>query len=50
MLTYPAYVIVLLMLIAVEAIGQVGGGSQRWLDLGFMVLQPSELMKPTNPW
>lgn len=46
-LTYPAYVAVLLLLVAVEAIGQVGGGSQRWLDLGFMVLQPSELMKPT---
>ncbi len=47
MLIYPAYIIVLLLLMAVEAIGQVGGGSQRWLDLGFMVLQPSELMKPT---
>ncbi|MFN4038299.1 MAG: rod shape-determining protein RodA [Erythrobacter sp.] len=46
-LTYPAYVAVLLLLVAVEAIGQVGGGSQRWLDLGFMVLQPSELIKPT---
>ncbi|MFN3988720.1 MAG: rod shape-determining protein RodA [Paracoccaceae bacterium] len=46
-LTYPAYVGVLLLLAAVEAIGQVGGGSQRWLDLGFLVLQPSELMKPT---
>ena len=46
LLTYPAYVAVLLLLIAVEVIGQVGGGSQRWLDLGFMVLQPSELMKP----
>ncbi|MEQ8412018.1 MAG: rod shape-determining protein RodA [Erythrobacter sp.] len=45
-LTYPAYLAVLAMLIAVEIIGQVGGGSQRWLDLGFMVLQPSELMKP----
>jgi rod shape determining protein RodA len=47
MLTYPAYIIVLLMLIAVEAMGALRGGSQRWLDLGFMVLQPSELMKPT---
>lgn len=46
-LTYPAYIAVLLLLVAVEVIGQVGGGSQRWLDLGFMVLQPSELMKPT---
>jgi rod shape determining protein RodA len=26
--------------------GALRGGSQRWLDLGFMVLQPSELMKP----
>ncbi len=46
-LTYPAYIAVLLLLMAVEAIGQVGGGSQRWLDLGVIVLQPSELMKPT---
>lgn len=46
LMTYPAYAVVLLMLLAVEAIGFVGGGSQRWLDLGFMVLQPSELMKP----
>lgn len=45
-LSYPAYLGVLLLLFAVEAIGQIGGGSQRWLDLGFMVLQPSELMKP----
>ncbi|MEC8838349.1 MAG: rod shape-determining protein RodA [Pseudomonadota bacterium] len=42
----PVYVVVLLMLLAVEAIGFVGGGSQRWLNLGFMQLQPSELMKP----
>lgn len=45
-LTYPAYIIVFLMLLAVEVIGQVNGGSQRWLNLGFMVLQPSEIMKP----
>ncbi|MXO61631.1 rod shape-determining protein RodA [Qipengyuania oceanensis] len=43
---YPVYGIVLVMLMAVEAMGFVGGGSQRWLDLGFMQLQPSELMKP----
>lgn len=46
LMAYPAYIGVLLLLMAVEAIGQIGGGSQRWLDLGFMVLQPSELMKP----
>jgi rod shape determining protein RodA len=42
---YPAYAAVLLMLMGVEAIGAVGGGSQRWLDLGPVQLQPSELMK-----
>ena len=46
LLIYPVYAIVLLLLLAVEIIGQVNGGSQRWLNLGFMVLQPSELMKP----
>jgi len=46
LLTYPAYIAVLAMLVAVEAMGALRGGSQRWLDLGFMVLQPSELMKP----
>lgn len=42
----PGYVAILLLLIAVEAVGQLGGGSQRWLELGFLRLQPSELMKP----
>lgn len=46
MLAYPIYVAVLLLLVAVEAIGAMGGGSQRWLPLGPIVLQPSELMKP----
>ncbi|QIG53017.1 rod shape-determining protein RodA [Altererythrobacter sp. BO-6] len=46
LMIYPAYGVVLLLLVAVEAIGFVGGGSQRWLNLGFMQLQPSELMKP----
>ena len=43
---YPIYVAILIMLLLVEALGIVGGGSQRWLNLGFMTLQPSELMKP----
>lgn len=42
----PIYIVTLLLLVAVEAVGQLGGGSQRWLELGFMRLQPSELMKP----
>ena len=45
-MTYPAYLVVLAMLGAVEIMGALRGGSQRWLDLGFMNLQPSELMKP----
>ena len=43
---YPIYIVVLVLLVLVEAIGGMGGGSQRWLNLGFMTLQPSELMKP----
>ena len=43
---FPAYGAVLLLLILVEALGFVGKGAQRWLSLGFMNLQPSELMKP----
>ena len=43
---YPVYAFVLILLMAVEAIGAMGGGSQRWIDFGFFVLQPSELMKP----
>jgi rod shape determining protein RodA len=42
---FPMYGILLVLLVAVEALGVVGGGSRRWLDLGFIRLQPSELMK-----
>lgn len=42
----PGYAAIVLLLLAVEVYGQLGGGSQRWLELGFMRLQPSELMKP----
>jgi rod shape determining protein RodA len=44
-LSYAIYGVGLLMLIAVEIIGDIGGGAQRWLDLGFVRLQPSEIMK-----
>ncbi len=42
---FPLYGVLLAMLIAVELLGAVSGGSQRWLDLGIIRLQPSELMK-----
>jgi len=43
---FPAYAGVLILLLLVEALGFVGGGAQRWLNLGIVRLQPSELMKP----
>lgn len=45
-LALPGYVLIVILLVAVELLGAVRGGSQRWLDLGFIRLQPSELMKP----
>jgi len=42
-----AYGVSILLLLAVEFFGAVGMGAQRWIDLGFMRLQPSELMKVT---
>lgn len=44
---YPLYAVALVMLVAVEIIGFVGMGAQRWLDLGFISIQPSEIMKVT---
>ncbi|MDC0738992.1 rod shape-determining protein RodA [Cognatishimia sp. SS12] len=37
----------LVLLVLVEMMGTVQMGAQRWIDLGFMRLQPSELMKIT---
>jgi len=42
-----AYLVTLVLLVLVEVMGSVGMGAQRWIDLGFMRLQPSELMKIT---
>lgn len=42
-----AYGISVILLIGVEFFGSIGMGAQRWIDLGFMRLQPSELMKVT---
>lgn len=43
--SYWIYFIVLGLLFIVEVAGYVGMGAQRWINLGFMKLQPSELMK-----
>lgn len=42
-----AYAFSILLLLYVEFFGTVGMGAQRWIDLGFMRLQPSELTKIT---
>ena len=42
---YAFFVFALLLLVAVEVMGRVGMGAQRWIDLGVFQLQPSELMK-----
>ena len=42
-----AYVISVVLLVLVELFGTTGMGAQRWIDLGFFVLQPSELSKVT---
>lgn len=44
-MSYPIYLLCLLLLIGVEAMGFVGMGAQRWIDLYVIQLQPSELMK-----
>lgn len=44
-LSYPIYAFALVLLLLVDFFGISVNGSQRWLDLGFMRLQPSEFMK-----
>jgi rod shape determining protein RodA len=44
-LAWPIYGVLLLALLGVELVGAVKGGSQRWLDLGIIQFQPSEMMK-----
>ncbi|GLQ19307.1 rod shape-determining protein RodA [Algimonas porphyrae] len=43
---YPAFLAALVLLLGVEFFGINVNGSVRWLDLGFMRVQPSELIKP----
>ncbi|WP_286265635.1 rod shape-determining protein RodA [Thalassotalea atypica] len=45
----PMFVAGLIMLIAVLLVGTIGKGAQRWLNLGFMQFQPSEIMKLVVP-
>ena len=42
---YAVYGIALILLVAVEVRGAIGMGAQRWIDLGIIQIQPSEIMK-----
>lgn len=44
-MAYPLYTLGLLLLIAVEIMGHIGMGAQRWLTIGGFSVQPSEFMK-----
>jgi rod shape determining protein RodA len=48
-LALPVYVFGVLLLIAVALFGDISKGARRWLNLGFMRIQPSELMKIAMP-
>ena len=41
----PIYIVALLPLLLVEFLGSTGMGAQRWINLGFINLQPSEVAK-----
>lgn len=43
--SYLLYAALLVLLVAVEIVGSIGMGAQRWINLGIIKLQPSELMK-----
>ena len=47
--TPGVYIFGLLLLIAVMLMGKIGKGAQRWLDLGGLRFQPSEIMKLAVP-
>ena len=48
-LALPAYLLALALLVAVALFGDVRNGARRWLDLGVISIQPSELMKISLP-
>lgn len=42
---YPIYIVVIVLLALVIFVGNSAGGAQRWINLGFFQLQPSEPAK-----
>lgn len=43
------YILGFVLLVIVDLVGYIGKGAQRWLDLGFVRFQPSEIMKLAVP-
>jgi rod shape determining protein RodA len=48
-LALPLYALGVILLIAVALFGDVSKGARRWLNLGFVRIQPSELLKIAMP-
>lgn len=44
-ISYILFAVGFVLLVFVEFMGQMGMGAQRWINLGFVQIQPSELMK-----
>lgn len=44
-MSYPIFIVGFVLLVIVEFMGQMGMGAQRWINLYFIQIQPSELMK-----
>ncbi|MEE2699077.1 MAG: rod shape-determining protein RodA [Pseudomonadota bacterium] len=42
---YLFYLVIFILLIAVDVFGSMGMGARRWISFGYFTLQPSELMK-----
>jgi len=48
-LALPLWIVGVVLLVVVDVTGHIGKGAQRWLDLGFIRFQPSEIMKLAVP-
>lgn len=48
-MAFPLYVLGVVLLIAVALFGEVQNGARRWLNLGIVHIQPSELLKIAVP-
>ncbi|BAJ03378.1 rod shape-determining protein RodA [Shewanella violacea] len=46
---FPIYITGIILLLGVNFFGEINKGAQRWLNLGFMEFQPSELIKLVFP-